>query len=539
MMKKTIFFILFMNVCINIFCQVNFDLVCTLSKIHSEDEKVNVELFDYNYDGLDEIIVSYKQDLLWRIVIYDQNGDTLGVKTKEIPDNQELRKSHLFNFNNSIYLITVMDELLDDGYWEMRHLNLELFDWDTLSLINSSSIEIGTWYSYDGNFFSVNVLKQIEFEDNLHIYLGIDKKFHGWIMDYIEEEESRLYKYSFNGIELVPLEEITNCGSSILKYNSFEKIVSSGRYYDYSTNGNDEWAETNYSIQLLSCQNQASVDLVFNIFGSYYQYCGPGGSGSYYNHYPFSFRLLTKNDSYYSEYGLIIYYTLKNGNPDSTNYEITNNFICFSPDFSDTLWDSNYSELNNYPYISTCINSIDVAPDNHFIMSFSKISSNYPTILEIRNRINGEVVYSEESPIEPFAIIRRLNSQKLFFNSDGVDEINVYQVENEAISVDEQENQIIEKATTLNNFPNPFSNSTTISFCGTTNLHEFLQINIYNIKGQLVREFHPLTSSPSRPVEVIWDGKDEAGKELSPGLYFYKLSINDKTEAVEKCLLVR
>lgn len=104
------------------------------------------------------------------------------------------------------------------------------------------------------------------------------------------------------------------------------------------------------------------------------------------------------------------------------------------------------------------------------------------------------------------------------------------------VAIDEEPN---DEHPCLTNSPNPFRYSTTISFYETTNLHEISQINIYNIKGQLVRELRFDTSSLTRLHEVTWHGEDEAGKQVKPGIYFYKLSIEGKTQAVEKCLLVR
>ena len=96
----------------------------------------------------------------------------------------------------------------------------------------------------------------------------------------------------------------------------------------------------------------------------------------------------------------------------------------------------------------------------------------------------------------------------------------------------------------LRNFPNPFKEMTTISYFTThtswqANLQDLSQVNIYNIKGQLVRTLCLFASSPSRSLEVTWDGRDDMGKEVKPGIYFYKLSIEGKTQAVEKCLLVK
>jgi len=120
-------------------------------------------------------------------------------------------------------------------------------------------------------------------------------------------------------------------------------------------------------------------------------------------------------------------------------------------------------------------------------------------------------------------------------NYDGT--FNYYENLHIVVDIDPEQPQI--NSYKLNNFPNPFSNSTTISFYGTTISHELSQIKIYNLKGQLVKVINSFPNPSLGMIEAVWDGKNEDGKEVSPGLYFYKLSINGKTEAVEKCLLVR
>ncbi len=87
------------------------------------------------------------------------------------------------------------------------------------------------------------------------------------------------------------------------------------------------------------------------------------------------------------------------------------------------------------------------------------------------------------------------------------------------------------------NYPNPFSSSSTISF-SATDLHRLTQIRIYNIKGQLVRHF-AIRNPQSELTKVVWDGKDENGKLVSLGIYFYSLKIGDKVIDVKKCLLLK
>jgi agmatine/peptidylarginine deiminase len=81
----------------------------------------------------------------------------------------------------------------------------------------------------------------------------------------------------------------------------------------------------------------------------------------------------------------------------------------------------------------------------------------------------------------------------------------------------------------LQNHPNPFSTSTTISFnipTNYTNLHEKARIKIYNIKGQLVKEFK-IKNSKLKIDNVVWDGTDMNGRQVPSGVYLYQLSVGD------------
>ena len=89
----------------------------------------------------------------------------------------------------------------------------------------------------------------------------------------------------------------------------------------------------------------------------------------------------------------------------------------------------------------------------------------------------------------------------------------------------------------LTNYPNPFSSSTLISFSCHRDT-ENTEILIYNIKGQCIRELK-MKNDKFEMNEVIWDGKDESGKQVSSGIYFYNLNIDGKIKASKKCLLLR
>ena len=90
----------------------------------------------------------------------------------------------------------------------------------------------------------------------------------------------------------------------------------------------------------------------------------------------------------------------------------------------------------------------------------------------------------------------------------------------------------------LSNFPNPFTASTTISFEFSNEQNKQNEqniISIYNIKGQKIRQF----SIPNFQFSIVWDGTDNFGKKVSPGIYLYQLKIDDKTIANKKCILLR
>nr|MBC8527225.1 C10 family peptidase [Candidatus Cloacimonadota bacterium] len=88
------------------------------------------------------------------------------------------------------------------------------------------------------------------------------------------------------------------------------------------------------------------------------------------------------------------------------------------------------------------------------------------------------------------------------------------------------------------NFPNPVKSSTTISFGLAGNNNKHAQIKIYNIKGQLVKNFE-LRTLNSELNNVAWDGNNSNGKKVSNGVYFYRLETNKYKSEIKKMLLLR
>ncbi|MCF7792912.1 MAG: right-handed parallel beta-helix repeat-containing protein [Candidatus Cloacimonetes bacterium] len=78
----------------------------------------------------------------------------------------------------------------------------------------------------------------------------------------------------------------------------------------------------------------------------------------------------------------------------------------------------------------------------------------------------------------------------------------------------------------LTNYPNPFNPITTIAY--GLPYADKVTINIFNIKGQLVKQLVSGNQSEGY-YEAVWNGKDDAGKHVSSGIYYYRISTCGKT----------
>ena len=85
----------------------------------------------------------------------------------------------------------------------------------------------------------------------------------------------------------------------------------------------------------------------------------------------------------------------------------------------------------------------------------------------------------------------------------------------------------------LNNYPNPFNPSTTISFNLSTEINENAVISIFNLKGQIIKTY----SISNGQTSITWNGTDDSGKNVSSGVYLYKLDTDNNTYSKKMILL--
>ncbi|MCF7792649.1 MAG: C10 family peptidase [Candidatus Cloacimonetes bacterium] len=87
-----------------------------------------------------------------------------------------------------------------------------------------------------------------------------------------------------------------------------------------------------------------------------------------------------------------------------------------------------------------------------------------------------------------------------------------------------------------NNYPNPFNPTTTINYSLAED--SFVELEIYNVKGQLVKTLVANEQTAGQH-SVEWNGKDNLEKDVSSGIYFYKMRAGGRYTSTRKMILLK
>jgi hypothetical protein len=108
-------------------------------------------------------------------------------------------------------------------------------------------------------------------------------------------------------------------------------------------------------------------------------------------------------------------------------------------------------------------------------------------------------------------------------------------------AINESETEILPTTTNhlvlYNNYPNPFSNFTTISF-DVAKPSATISLAIYDSKGNLVREIIKDKNYSQGSYKVGWLGENDSGEKAKEGIYFYKLTSGGQM-MVKKAIVVK
>jgi flagellar hook assembly protein FlgD len=86
------------------------------------------------------------------------------------------------------------------------------------------------------------------------------------------------------------------------------------------------------------------------------------------------------------------------------------------------------------------------------------------------------------------------------------------------------------------NFPNPFNAQTAIQFCLPR--PAIVSLDIYNISGKLVKTLLGENVCQAGSHYVKWDGKNDAGFDVSSGTFFCQMMTNGFFK-MKKILLIK
>lgn len=103
------------------------------------------------------------------------------------------------------------------------------------------------------------------------------------------------------------------------------------------------------------------------------------------------------------------------------------------------------------------------------------------------------------------------------------------------VSATANANDAVMPIMSLGNYPNPFNPETTISYSIKDNGN--VSLDVFNLLGQKVTT---LVNENQKAGEhsVVWNGTDSSGKNVSSGVYFYRLNTQGMTKT-EKMVLMK
>lgn len=495
-----IYILIFLFLFSTLLADVNFEFLCELIKINQSDNLTNIQLFDYNFDGSDEIIASYITYDYFRIVCYSQNGTILQSFTQEIQDILLFSTSFVVfeNEENIEMLLSYSTESITEFL---------LYDFNTFAVLDSVSHYFGEWFFVENysDILRVNV-------DNENIfYIGTDIFFAG----IYEETYSKTFKLTYDGSDLEIIEIINEYGSDLI-YNSESNIVIATGVSSIAGIDAWPWANKDSRLGLLSADYYSDIQNIMTVEGSA-TYSEP----PVYNNFPTNLFVLTKRNDNFQNSGFVLSYRTTD-----TDDGIVDHFRCFSSDLSEQLWYSTDSNIGSF-FInsSTCVS---VNNEDQYIMYFRDNQ------LEIRNRLNGEVIYYQQIDFTPSEILRSSADDVLFFSEAENDSCCLVYRLSEDIYVDSYDNLLPPKNCGLSIYPNPFNPNAQISF--SINQDSQVTLIVWDVKGRVVDKLSENYFSAGQHV-IAWNAIENG--DLSSGIYLLNLEVDGELKAVGKCVLLK
>ncbi|MBL7074541.1 T9SS type A sorting domain-containing protein [candidate division KSB1 bacterium] len=155
-----------------------------------------------------------------------------------------------------------------------------------------------------------------------------------------------------------------------------------------------------------------------------------------------------------------------------------------------------------------------------------QITYSHPSHMKIAtDQQNGAIVVWSDEPL--YGIFAQQISKNGILG-EVIDSVSSIEVENE--------NKFPEVFELYQNYPNPFNPSTVIRY--QLSAISNVELIIYNALSQEIKLLFS-GQLPAGNYQSIWDGRDNFENQLSSGVYFYRLKINNNKIKTKKMLLIR
>ncbi len=127
---------------------------------------------------------------------------------------------------------------------------------------------------------------------------------------------------------------------------------------------------------------------------------------------------------------------------------------------------------------------------------------------------------------------------RFLLDSDGYIERDGWYVDDVLISIEGPETGVddfVPRELAISNFPNPFNPHTSVSFqmpsSGTAD------VRVYDAAGRLVRTLLAGDERDAGSHQVVWDGRDDAGRGVAAGVYFSRIIAGGREASAKMVLL--
>jgi hypothetical protein len=85
------------------------------------------------------------------------------------------------------------------------------------------------------------------------------------------------------------------------------------------------------------------------------------------------------------------------------------------------------------------------------------------------------------------------------------------------------------------NIPNPFNPTTAIAF--DLPKQAAVSLRVFDLAGHTVRVLLDHEATPQGRHEAVWNGRDDSGRQVASGAYFYRLEAGDYSETKRMVLI--